>query len=283
MNTAGLVSDWLMAYPETTRDSYRRDVEQFDLWLGDRDLLAADRNDVQRWLAFLRDRLDRSPSTVRRKASALTSFYDYCVQERHLDHNPCEHIRRPRGENAPRRGLPIDQAQALIRAARERSKSAHALIWLLAGAGLRVTEACRARIEDLNGPLLLVKVKGGDTQIKPLSAQVLEAVSAAAGDRTEGPIVLSQWRQPMSKRTAWRMVSELTDQVGIENCTPHTLRHTAATLALEAGAEVVEVQALLGHKSPQTTLRYVRNWNALGGARRAAERLGAALTGKERG
>jgi len=279
-DSGGLVSDWLMAYPSTTRDSYRRDIDQFGVWL-EKDLLEATRNDVQRWLAYLRDRLDRTPATVRRKASALTSFYDYCVQERHLSQNPCEHIRRPRGENAPKRGLPIDQAQELIKAARDRSTAAHALIWLLAGAGVRVAEACRARIEDLNGSFLTVRVKGGDSQIKPLSRPVLEAVLAAVGDRTEGAIVLNQNHRPMSKRTAWRVVEELTAQLKIENCTPHTLRHTAATLALAAGAPVEDVKELLGHKRLETTLRYVQNRDALGGARKAADRLGAALVGAE--
>jgi len=275
---AELVSDWLIAYPPTTRDSYRRDVDQFGNWL-EKDLLEATRNDVQRWLAHLRDGQGLSGSTVRRKTSAVASFFTYCVQEKVIDQNPCKYVRRPRSENAPKRGLTLDQAHALIDEATAHSNAALALVWLMAGAGLRVAEACRASIEDVHGSLLTVKVKGGSTQIKPLSKPVHEAVKRASFPREDGRIVTNSDDRPISVRTAQLLIVDLSSQAGIDDCTPHTLRHTCATIALSAGARLEDVSQLLGHKNLETTLRYVQGRDVLGGTMKAAEAVGVALAG----
>lgn len=274
-DTQFVVSDWLIGYPENTRAGYRLDVTQFEVWLGG-DLLAASRVDVQRWVSHLRDEVGLASSTVNRKTSAVWSFFNYCVQERIVEANPAEHVRRPRIENSPRFGLTVDDARRLLEAASARSVAAHALVWLMAGAGLRVSEAVGARIEDLAGAVLSVRVKGGTVQNKPLSAPVLAAVEAAAGDRESGPIVTNPDGHRLSRRGALRVIDELASEVGVD-CSPHVLRHTAATLALEAGAPLQDVSRLLGHRSLETTLKYVRNRDADGGMRLAAETLGETL------
>ena len=281
MKSAELVSDWLIGYPPATRTGYRTDIDMFAKWIEfnlEKDPIDADRADIQRWLANLADQ-GFAPSTVRRKASAVWSFFNYAVQEKLREHNPADNLRRPKGESAPQRGLLIEQARALISAAESHSSAAHALVWLMAGAGLRVTEACRARLEDINDVgYLSVTVKGGHTQLKPLSAPVSEAITAAADSRESGPVLMNRDGNPLSRRRAWELMERLTTSVGIESCTPHTLRHTAATLALEAGASVEDVKELLGHRSLETTLRYIENRDVLGGAAKAADRLGAVLS-----
>lgn len=254
------------------------DVCQFAEWL-EFPLLEATRTDVQSWISHLRDERGLASASVGRKTSAVWSFFNYCVQERIVELNPCEYVRRPRIENQPRLGLVLEDARRLLKAAEARSRSAHALVWLMAGAGFRVSEAVGARIEDLAGPLLTVRVKGGDRTIKPLSAPVLAAVKAAVGDRVEGPIVTNPDGHRLSRRGAVRVIDEVTAECGIEDCSPHTLRHTCATLALEAGARLEDVSRLLGHRSMETTLRYVRNRDVEGGMRKAAESLGRVLSG----
>jgi site-specific recombinase XerD len=275
----GHVSDWLVAYPAGTRHGYATDIGQFVDYLDGLgvDLLGVSRPVVQRWLAQLTAR-GLAPATVRRKASAVRSFYSYLVDEQVLELNPTAHLRSPKGAGPQKFGLTAGQARVLIAAASGRSAAAHALVWLMCGAGLRVSEACTACLEDIVGDVLTVTVKGGYRQSKPLSAPVREAVARAAGDRVEGPI-LQVGGRPVSRREGSRMIEELTAQVGIEHCTPHTLRHTAATLALGAGAPVQDVQQLLGHRSIQTTLRYIAGRDVLGAARSAADQLADTLTG----
>jgi site-specific recombinase XerD len=277
--TNNLIPDWLLAYPDRTRDSYRRDITQFATWLHDhtgKPLLSAGRTDIQRWLAHLRES-GRTDATVRRKASSISSFYTFAVTEGHLPTNPAEAVRRPKGESDPRQGLPLDQAHKLIRTAADHSPTAHALVWLMAGVGLRISEACNARIEDIRGDELTVKVKGGHRQTKPLSTQVLAAIQATTRDRQTGPILTRPDGRPLTRGTAWRLIEELADRAHIDDLTPHILRHTAATLALEAGAAAEDVQVLLGHRSIETTLRYLRGRDQAAGARKAARLLGQAL------
>ena len=274
------VNDWLIAYQYGTRTEYRREVEAFADWY-EKPILDATRTDIQRWLGELTEQ-DLKPGTLRRKASTLSSFYNWCVAEKIIEHNPCEHLRRPTGDPEPQRGLDADPARTLLTAAAERSKTARALTWLLCGVGLRVSEACRAAIEDLDSDqaLLTVTVKGGHIQSKPLSAPVLTAIQPSINGRTSGTILTNREGNPLAPQRAWEIVNKLSKTTGID-CHPHTFRHTAATLALEAGAEVQDVQQLLGHASIETTLRYIRNRDILGGMRTAADRLGAVLSGAD--
>lgn len=277
--TPPLIADWLVEFSaKGTRSTYRRAVEQFSAWHSG-DLLEVTRRDVRRWVAHL-VALELRDSTVRAKVSAISSFYRHLMAEGLIDSNPADSIRRPKGESEPRLGLTLDRARALIAAAEEHSHRAQALVWLMAGAGLRVDEACSARIEDLNGDLLTVTVKGGHRQHKPLSEPVAAAVAAAIGDRSTGPIVTNRDGAAMKPWSAEDLIAQLGHAAGIEEKVyPHILRHTAATLALEAGAPVEDVSALLGHRSIETTLRYIRNRDVLGGTRQAASRLGGALQG----
>lgn len=276
-----LITDWLISYPTKTRAGYRIDFTQFTKWLEERghpidELLIIDRPTIQRWLGHLLD-TGRQPSTIRRKASAVWSFYNYAVEEKLIDHNPAEHLRRPKGDPVPKLGLDLEDAQHLLNVARAHSKPAHALIWLMMGLGLRVTEACSATIEDLAENLLTVTVKGGHRKIKPLGPGAHAAITAAIADRTEGPILLNRDKNPLSQRRAWELTIRLASKAGIKNCTPHTLRHTAATLALAAGAPVQDVQQLLGHRSIETTLRYIQGRDILGGTTGAANLLDTTL------
>lgn len=278
--TEELIADWLIEYRSPkTRDNYRRDVTQFLKWVDNGDALTITRSDIRRWIAHLTD-TGRADSTVRRKASAISSFYAHAKAEDLIDTSPATDIKRPQGESAPRYGLPADQAHRLIATAKAHSLTAHALIWLMAGAGLRISEAVAARLEDLDEDLLTVTVKGGHRQVKPLSPPVLTAIQAACEDRAEGPIVAKNGKA-LSRSSAWRLVETLAGRARIDNLTPHILRHTAATLALESGVPVEDVKELLGHRNIDTTLRYIRNRDVLASTRRAARMLGQALTEKE--
>ncbi len=276
-----LVIEWLIGYPPATRRSYRSDIIQYIAWLDANDhggLLEVTRGTIQRFLGYLSDN-DYQPATIQRKTSAVASFYNYAVEEKILEHNPAEHVRRAKGGSVPKPALDADQIRSLIAAAREHSPSAHALVCLMAGVGLRVAEACSASIEDLNGDLLTVTVKGAAQQVKPLEEPTLGAVTEAIGPRSKGPILTNRDGRPLSRKRAWALIITLAARCGLDQCTPHTLRHTAATLALEGGASVQDVQQLLGHASLETTLRYIQHRDIAGGTREAARHLAAVLTG----
>lgn len=275
------LADWLIRFRGESRSAYRRDVRQFTAWLG-RDPTTARRADVQRWISHLSES-GLSDPTVRRKASSLSSFFTYLAEEKVIDHNPAALVRRPQGETATRLGLTADEARRVIEAAQQHSRMATALIALQLGVGLRITEACTAKIADLDRSAghLTVTVKRGHRRVKPLPPWVLEAVTATIGDRTEGPILLTGSGRPVSRIRGWEFVKTLVETAGIDRpVTDHELRHTCATLALDAGASLEDVSALLGHKSLDTTARYIRGRDEIAGMRKAAAALARILLGE---
>lgn len=280
---AELRGAWLSQFGSiNTRDAYARDFDEYVKWLDD-DPIPGDRARIQAWLGHLTADLKRSAATVNRKCTAVASFYQYALEEDHIQRNPADLVRRPKREDRQKLGLTLEQAQALVAVATKEGPTARALIWLLAGCALRVTEACSLNVEDVHNlelsgrSTLIVKTKGGRHQEKPIPAEAVNALIAVRGDRMKGPLLVNRDMKRLDRRRAWELVERLTKKAGIEECTPHILRHTAASLALAAGAAIQDVQKLLGHKSIQTTLRYVQNLDTLQAAQNAADYLGQAL------
>lgn len=272
------IADWLIRFSGGSRAQYRHSIDQYTDWLDDLDPLDVTRATVQRYVAHLVDR-GYADATVRAKVSAVASFYKYALQEKLIDTNPAADLKRPLGEGEVKRGLPPDKARKMIAAARRHSPTAHALVWMMAGVGLRVAEACSARVEDLDvdEQLLTVTVKRGHRKTKPITDEVLAAIDTMIAGRIEGTILTNRDGNRLTRHRAWELVEKVAAEAGIEHCSPHVLRHTAATLALEAGAPVQDVKELLGHRSLETTLRYIHNRDILGGTRKAAELLASVL------
>lgn len=273
-----LLSNWLIRYPEGTRKSYRRAILQLSEWYGSQNLLTVTQDELQRWILHRLEKAGDNPTTVQQKASAVRSFFAYLEGADHISRSPATHLRSPRGDSEPRLGLELHEALALIQAADRHSRWAHAAIMLMTGAGLRVEEVSTARIENLHGNLLTVITKGARKQHKPLSVPVLEVVLFAIGARTKGTIIERDGHRVAPPRL-WELVQELANAADIDSkISPHILRNTCATLALEAGARVEQVQQLLGHKNIATTLRYLTRRDHAAEALDAATLVGKYLT-----
>ena len=139
-----------------------------------------------------------------------------------------------------------------------------ALFMTCYGAGLRINEACHLRVADIDSKRMLVHVrhaKGGKERITLLSVKLLEVLRAYW--REEKPLL---WLfpgatpdQPLSCAAARQALQQASLDAGLtKKCTPHTLRHCFATHLLDAGGDLVVLQALLGHHSIKTTSRYTQ-------------------------
>ncbi len=258
--TKKLLSDWLDRFDSpATVDGYRRDVAQFATWLGDRDVLTAKRPDVQGWIRHLQHRGLADP-TIRRKASAVSSFLTYAMQEGRLKHNPAMAVKRPRGDNAQRLGLNDEAATRLAQAAVNHSPKAGALVTILLTSGLRISEALNLDIGDIttDAGTLIAKArrKGGKTRRVPIAADVHRRIDRLIADRTEGPIFTGAHRGRYSRQDGYALIRELGETAGVGHVTPHTLRHTVATSLIRAGVPIEKVCELLDHRSIETTRRY---------------------------
>ena len=168
-----------------------------------------------------------------------------------------EHLPFPRQRQRP---LHADELAALFQVFRRLKY--RALFMTCYGAGLRINEACHLRVADIDSKQMLVHVrhaKGGKERITLLSTKLLEVLRAYW--REEKPQL---WLfpgatpdQPLSSDAARQALQKASLDAGLtKKCTPHTLRHCFATHLLDAGADLVVLQALLGHQSIRTTSRY---------------------------
>lgn len=273
-----LILNWLMDGAPNTRKAYRYSITSFEKWLG-RDPVTATHPEIQRWRNHLSEDLGRSDSTVRRHLSAISSFLNYAVNQDVIDKNPAANVSRPQGETSKRKPLSLDQLTDLLEAADRHSKAAVALVWLMLS-GCRVSEACNADIDDVSDDGVTVTIKGGDRETKPLDPPAMRAVREAISDRHDGPLLINRnTGQRLTRKRGWELVRSLSKKAGIKRpVTDHELRNTAASLAADAGASIEEIQAMLGHKDPRTTQRYMKDRNKALLAARASRKVGDAIT-----
>lgn len=261
-----LALGWLLGYTNPlTRAAYSTDLRQWANWCGRAGvgLLEATRAHLEAF-ARLSESEGLAPATVARRLAAIAGFYAYATEEGAMDRNPAVHLRRPRvPTDSPRLGLDRNEARAFLDAAIATSARDAALAHLLTLNALRVSEACSASIADLDTTrghrTLKVTRKRGRREAVPLAPPTFTAVSEAIGDRTAGPLLLDGAGARLDRHDAARIVARLAKVAGIaKKLSPHSLRHTAVTLALDAGVPLRDVQDLAGHADPRTTRRYDR-------------------------
>ena len=149
---------------------------------------------------------------------------------------------------------------ALLVAAGLGPPAEHALISLLALNGLRVSEATGADIEHLGlergHRTLTITRKGGKVVTIPLAPRTARAIDLAIGERTDGPVFLAADGRRLDRHGAGRIVRKVARRAGITKAvTPHTLRHTFITAALDAGVPLRDVQEAASHTDPRITMR----------------------------
>ena len=226
-------------------------------------------DELAAWLAQMRaDGL--APSTVARRLAAARTYLKHLVLLGLRNENPAAEIAPPRRPRTVPRTLSPAEAERLVDAAAgttPRSMRDRALVELLYGAGLRVSEAVgltRGAV-DLDGRVVRVLGKGGKERIVPLGRPAAEALRRylAMGrphlDRRHRPdLFLNARGGALTRAGAFLILRKLADRAGLEpgRVHPHLLRHSFATHLLEGGADLRSVQEMLGHADLSTTERY---------------------------
>jgi integrase len=144
----------------------------------------------------------------------------------------------------------------------------YALACLLGLLGLRVSEALNIDIEHLSMErghrTVTVLGKGSKLAVIPLPPKVGRAVDLAAGERSSGPLLLGVSGDRLNRQAAARIVRRLAKRAGVaKHISPHSLRHSFITAALDAGVPLRDVQIAARHADPRTTTRYDRARNNL--------------------
>jgi len=251
-----------------TVESYRRDLEDFLRWFG-RALSEADQEDIESYLADLRAG-GRTTATLARRLAALRSFYRHQALIGAREDNPAAGVSSPRRTRKLPRTLSPAEAERLIESAvgtTPRALRDGALVELLYGAGLRVSEAVgleRAAV-DLDERLVRCIGKGGKERVVPIGRRAVEALRRyqVRGrpflDRRHRPeLFLNSRGGPLTRAGAFLILRRLAEKAGLEpgRVHPHLLRHSFATHLLEGGADLRSVQEMLGHADLATTELY---------------------------
>lgn len=281
-----LAATWLAGYRAArTRRAYAGDLAAWLDWLriAGVDVLAARRVHLDLWVRQLLDRGAAASSTARR-LSALTSFYRHLVEHDVLAANPVAAVRRPTvdPDHTTTVGLDRDQARAFLAAADADTGPARlrtaAAARLLLHLGLRVDELAAADVADLGHDrghrVLTVTRKGGRRTTVVLPAATASSLDAYLTDRAcrrlnnppTGPLLATATGGRLDQAALWKLVRRLARTAGIpswDQLSPHSLRHSAITLALDAGAALRDVQDYAGHRDPRTTRRYDRSRGSL--------------------
>lgn len=210
------------------------------------------------------------PRGVQRALAAVRSFFRHLTREGILDNPAARAVKSPRiPRTLPRPLSEEDAARALAEAGEEKLKWLGArnvaLLSLLYGAGLRISEALALRRGDAPlGDMLTILGKGRKERVVPLLPVVREAVETYAtaipfAGARDTPLFLSRRGLPMSAREAQGLMQSLRGRLGLsERATPHALRHSFATHLLAGGSDLRSVQELLGHASLSSTQIYTR-------------------------
>jgi integrase/recombinase XerD len=251
-----------------TVDAYRRDLASLAAFLGHSPATAT-AEEVESWLADLRAR-GQAPTSVARRAAAARTFYRHLVALDRRPDNPAAEVDLPRRHRRLPRSLSLGEVERLIDAANgvtPRSLRDRALVELLYGAGLRVSEAVgleRGDV-DLEGRTVRCIGKGDKERVVPLGTQAAAALRRylARGrpylDRRHRPeLFLNAQGGGLTRAGAFLVLRRLAARAGLEpeRVHPHLLRHSFATHLLEGGADLRSVQEMLGHADLGTTELY---------------------------
>jgi integrase/recombinase XerC len=270
------------ASPHTCR-GYLRDLEEFERFLKDSGTSLSSRGEVRmenvdrlairKYLSFLHRR--NKKSSIARKISTLRSFFKYLVKEERISSNPAKTVSSPKVEKMLPTALTVDETFRLVESTKgipetppsEKEKKRRlrdlTILELLYSSGLRVSELVGLNANQLDPELGIVKVmgKGRKERIVPVGKKAVEAVKNYLEERgsleAESPLFVNARGSRLTARSVGRLVKEYTRRSGIfRKVSPHTLRHTFATHLLDAGADIREIQEMLGHASLSTTQRY---------------------------
>jgi integrase/recombinase XerD len=251
-----------------TVDAYRRDLTALREWLG-RPVSTATLDDLETYTAGLRaDGL--STATLARRTAAARTFFRHLQLIGAREDNPAAEVALPRRTRKLPQTLSAGEAERLIEAASgttPRSLRDRALVELLYGAGLRVSEAIgleRTGV-DLDERAVRVLGKGGKERVVPVGRQAVEALRRylARGrpylDRRHRPeLFLNAKGGALTRSGAFLILRRLAETAGLEpgRVHPHLLRHSFATHLIEGGADLRSVQEMLGHADLSTTELY---------------------------
>ena len=252
-----------------TVDAYRRDLEEFSHFIMRNYDVAPERVErpmVERFMAWLYDR-NRSAASQARRLSGVKSFYNYLLINDRVEHLPTDNVDNPRLDRTLPDVLTVAEIDAMLATfdmTTPKGCRDSAMVEVMYSCGLRVSELTSLKISDLffgEGYIRIVG-KGDKQRLVPISSIARDKIQyymdfRTPASRSEATVFLNNRGKPLTRVMVFNIIKQAALMAGIEKqISPHTLRHSFATHLLEGGANIRQVQELLGHESILTTEVY---------------------------
>jgi integrase/recombinase XerD len=257
----------------TSLASYRRDLELWAGWLernAGKGLLAADRSDVERFLAD-QFRGRAKATSIGRRLSSLRRFYRMHAASGAIKVDPTLRVRAPKLPRRLPKSLSEAQVEALLDAPDAETTLGlrdRAMLETLYATGLRVSELVGLKLSQVGFDMGVVRVigKGSKERLVPLGEEAIDwlkrylatARPTLAGEAKTDAVFVTARRGALTRQAFWQLVKRYAVKAGVgrADLSPHTLRHAFATHLLNHGADLRVVQLLLGHSDITTTTIY---------------------------
>ena len=261
------------AMAENTCEAYERDIANFAAYMklsGAESAGDVDRPDIDGYFQAERER-QMASATRARRLIALRLFFRHLAARRLISENPMEVVERPKKAiRLPRILAEEEVAQMLdsVGGSTPRDLRDRAMLEIMYGCGLRVSEVCALSVSDIasDGELLRVTGKGSKERLVPvggaagraLAAYVAQGRGAFARDAASAEFFLTRLGKPFTRQGVFKTVRERAAAAGIApgRISPHVLRHCFASHMLRHGADIRAIQEMLGHADIGTTQVY---------------------------
>ena len=262
-------------YSNNTISSYLSDLKSFDSFLEKNRINFKELNNKHTKLFFRNlSKKKFSPRTIKRKFSSLSSYFSFLQDRRIIKNNPLNGVFTPKIPKILPEILTIEEINNIFLAA-ESSKNEilslrdRCILEMLYSSGLRVSEVCELRINNIQFDLDLIRFfgKGSKERIIPLTYYARKwlkkylsesrKILSSRSKRSSNYVFLSNNGLSLTRMAIWLSVKKYVNSAGVlKKISPHTFRHSFATHLIDGGANLIEVQALLGHADISTTEIY---------------------------
>jgi integrase/recombinase XerC len=268
---------------EHTLRNYRSDLSQFLDYLAPADRRSGKRNSpdiheidhitIREWLSTLHS-AQKKKASMARKLAALRTFFQFLVREGVIELNPAKLVSTPRLEKKLPQHLSIEEAIKFIETPdteTDLGKRDRAMLELMYATGVRVSELTKMDLSDVDFKNKLIRVTGKrrKERIVPFGDPASEALNvylgtrdrflnkAAVSEREPEAVFLNYQGTRITTRSVGRMVEKyIRICAGMHDISPHALRHSFATHLLDSGADLRDIQELLGHARLSSTQIY---------------------------
>jgi integrase/recombinase XerD len=256
---------------DNTLASYQRDLSSFMAYLDGQSLQLADatRHHLAKYVLNLKEQ-GKKPATTTRHIVSIRAFFHYLAERSILIHNPAMFMESPKLEARERSVLSESAADKLLQAPSvetDAGKRDKAMLELLYATGIRVTELVTLNVEHVHLQLGYVACTGtgmkerlvpfGRPARAALELYLAEGRNGLLTDReSDNALFLNHLGTRLTRQGFWKTLKKYAKAAGLEDITPHTLRHSVAVHMLGNGADARAVQELMGHADLATTLKY---------------------------